>query len=498
MLRKSGILLHISSLPGQYGIGDFGIQAYKFVDYLAQSGQSLWQILPLNPVNVFCGSSPYNSYSSMAINPLFISPDNLLKDGFLIAKELAPIPKFSPNKVDYEKVSVYKDKIFSLAYKRFKSDMAKDDYQFFCQQQSFWLEDYASFMVFKRFFKEQIWTQWPKEIRDRQLDSLKQLREKLSEEIEKEKFLQYLGFKQWQGLRAYCNQKRVKIIGDIPIYVSLDSVDVWANNNIFNLDNDRKPITVAGVPPDYFSKTGQLWGNPTYRWDVLQSLGFKWWLERIKHNLALFDFIRIDHFRGLVAYWQIPSTEKTAVNGQWVQVPVNEFLSTLANNIALDTIIAEDLGVITDDVKEVMKRFGFPGMKILLFAFSGDLAKNPYAPHNHITNCLLYTGTHDNNTIKGWYKNELTPKDVENLDLYLGRKTNLKEINWDLIHLALMSVANFVILPLQDLLGLDSNARMNTPATTYSNWQWRCTDKDMAKADWDKLGVLTKIYNRVS
>ncbi|MFC1658828.1 4-alpha-glucanotransferase, partial [Candidatus Omnitrophota bacterium] len=343
---------------------------------------------------------------------------------------------------------------------------------------------------------EKVWSRWPAEIRDRKPKALEALKNELRVQIEMEQFIQYILFKQWFSLKEYCNHKGIRIMGDLPIYVQYNSADVWVNPAIFKLDKHKKPYVVAGVPPDYFSSTGQLWGNPLYRWDVLKENGYGWWLKRIKHNLKLTDMLRIDHFRGLVGYWEVPAEEQTAVNGKWVQAPAKDFLNKLIKRFPDLPVIAEDLGIITPDVKEVMRRFGFPGMKVLLFAFGDGISGNPYIPHNLVKECVLYTGTHDNNTARGWFEKEASSQEKNNLFEYLGRQIQAEEISWALIRLAMMSVADTVIFPIQDVLGLGQEARMNTPATTHGNWQWRLLPEQLTPEIAHRLLQATRLYAR--
>jgi 4-alpha-glucanotransferase len=495
--RESGILLHITSLPSPYGIGDFGPEAYKFVNFLTETNQSLWQILPLNPTDPALGNSPYSSYSAFAGNPILISPDLLVEEGLLLKSEVEDHPSFPREKVDYEAVTEYKRKILHLTYEKSENRIGKEEeFEDFCTENSFWLEDYTLFVALKEQFKGIMWGQWPEDLRDRREDAIKEWKTRLADKIQREKFFQYLFFKQWFSLKNYCRSKNVRIIGDLPIYVSYDSADVWANPQLFKLDEEKKPAFVAGVPPDYFSETGQLWGNPVYRWDVLRETRYAWWIKRIEHNLKLFDQIRLDHFRGFVAYWEVPASEKTAVKGQWVEVSVKDFFSTLSRRFVNLPIIAEDLGVITPEVIEVMELFGFPGMKVLVFAFGEDLPTSVHAPHNYVKNCVVYTGTHDNNTAKGWFQNESTQEDRERFCKYIGREVPEEEVHWEFVRLALMSVAKIAIIPLQDILGLGEEARMNLPATSRGNWMWRFLPEQLTPAIKRKLLEMTRIYGR--
>ena len=495
--RSSGILLHITSLPSPYGIGDFGPEAYKFADFLAETHQRFWQILPLNLTCTAYGNSPYSSFSAFAGSHLMISPERMVKDGFLLKTDIQSFPEFHKKKVDYTAVTKYKEKLFRLAYKKNIDNLTNHhDFQKFCNENSHWLNDFSLFISLKKHFKGAEWGHWPDELRDRQESAIKEWTENLRDHILHEKFLQYIFFNQWYSLKNYCDSINIKIFGDIPIYVNYDSSDVWAHPDIFSLDRDKSPVFVSGVPPDYFSATGQLWGHPVYNWDILKKSGYAWWIRRIEHNLKLFHLFRLDHFRGFVGYWEVPAGEKTAINGKWVKAPAEDFFKTLLKTFPHISIIAEDLGVITPDVKEIMKKFGFPGMKVLLFAFSDDLPTNPYAPHNHINNCVVYTGTHDNNTIKGWFKRELDHEGKKRLFEYLGREVSDKTVHWEIIRLAMMSVANMIIIPMQDILGLGETDRMNLPASTSGNWEWRLAPDQISPSLIKKLSEMTRIHGR--
>lgn len=495
--RGSGILIHITSLPSPYGIGDLGPDAYKFVDFLAETHQSFWQILPLTLTSPAYGNSPYSSFSALAGNTLLISPERMVKNAFLSESDISDAPHFEDSRVDYDAVIKFKETIFDTAYEKNREKLAgHHDFQKFCTDNSYWLDDYTLFISIKNHLKGIAWGQWPADLRDRKKSALKGMAVLLCEDIQKEKFLQYIFFNQWYALKNYCDSKDIQIIGDIPIYVNYDSADVWATPEIFSLNEDKEPLYVAGVPPDYFSSTGQLWGHPVYNWDIIQKSGYAWWIRRIGHTLKLFHMFRLDHFRGFVGYWQVHSTEKTAINGKWVTAPGEDFFNTLLKHFPEILIIAEDLGIITPDVKEVIKKFGFPGMKVLLFAFGEDLPTNPYAPHNHIKNCVIYTGTHDNNTITGWYKSELKPEDKNRISEYIGHEITEKTINWELIRLAMISVADMVIIPMQDLLGLGETERMNLPASPKGNWEWRLTPEQFSQFPRKKLITFTKIYGR--
>jgi 4-alpha-glucanotransferase len=493
--RGSGILLHVTSLPSAFGIGDLGPAAYRFADFLSEAGQSYWQILPLNPTIPVTSNSPYTSASAFAGNTLLISPELLVKEGFLDQNDLNCAPEF-PQLIDYEAVHGYKRNLWERAYDRFKAAGADSAYANFIKEQEWWLDGFALYNAIKNKLCGRAWSDWPEELRNREPNALRDIETRLCDEIAIEKFLQYLFFKQWGEVKRYCNRKGVQIVGDIPFYVNDDSADVWISPELFRLDERKRPVVVSGVPPDYFSRTGQLWGNPIYRWDVLRNSGYEWWVRRIAACLATADFVRVDHFRGFIAYWEVPASESTAINGKWVEAPAVDFFTTLFRKFPHLPIIAEDLGLITPDVREVMHQFGFPGMKVLLFAFGSDMPHNPYIPHNLPGNCVAYTGTHDNNTARGWFEHEATHEDRQRLFRYFGREITASEVSWELMRLLMMSSADTVIFPLQDVLGLGSEARMNTPSSRQGNWVWRFTtemfDSDIGK----RLGEMTGTYAR--
>ncbi len=494
--RRCGILLHITSLPSSHGIGDFGAAAYKFVDFLIETKQSLWQILPLNQTSTVYGNSPYSSYSAFAGNHNMISLDLLMQDGLLTKSDIESHTAFPKDRVNYNNVTAYKENALRVAYRNIHNKLAQNfEFESFCNENIYWLDDYALFVALKEHFQGVIWSDWPEDLRYRKDEVMKDWKQKLNERIIMEKFFQFLFFKQWFSLKKYCNSKNIQIIGDIPIYVTYDSADVWANPEIFKLDNAKKPTFVAGVPPDYFSATGQLWGNPVYKWDMLKETGYLWWLRRIEFNLKLFDVVRLDHFRGFVSYWEVPATEKTAVNGRWVNAPVKDFFDTLYRHFPSLPIIAEDLGEeITPEVREIMSIFGIPGMKVLLYAFGEDLPTNPFIPHNYTKYCVVYTGTHDNNTTKGWYKKEISPKDRDRIQQYLGREVTEDNIHRELIRLAMMSVANMVLIPMQDILGLGEESRMNFPATSENNWAWKLLPEQITPTLIKELTEATVLY----
>jgi 4-alpha-glucanotransferase len=494
--RRSGILLHITSLPSRLGIGDMGPEAYRFVNFLAECKQSFWQILPLNPTDPAYGNSPYNSISAFASNSLLISPELMVQDGLLAQGDVEPFPGYPKGRVDYNAAISYKKDLFYLAYERFKKTKNHDEYELFCSENARWLDDFALFAALKAHFNGHAWNEWPPEIQDRQSKALQLLKKELHENIEMEKFLQYTVSRQWFSLKGYCNQKGIQIIGDIPIYVGHDSVDLWVNSAIFRLDDTKRPYVISGAPPGYFSKTGQVWGNPLYRWDVLKEKKYDWWVYRMEHTLNLFDLVRVDHFRGLVAYWEISAGEQTAINGRWVEVPVYDFFNTLRKRFPSFPIIAEDLGFITPDVREVMRHFGFPGMKVLLFAFGEDDSMHPFLPHTYEHNAVVYTGTHDNNTVRGWFEREAQPDAKERLFRYLGREVSSQDIHWELIRLAMSSIADLAIIPMQDILGLEEDARMNRPNTGEGNWEWQLVPDQIKASVGEKLREMTETYGR--
>ncbi len=494
--RGSGILLHVTSLPSPFGIGDLGPMAYRFIDFLVDAGQSYWQVLPLNPTMPVHCNSPYASTSAFAGNTLHISPELLVEQHFLAPEDLSSVPSFPEERVDYPAVESFKRPLWEKAYERFTALGPDPSYARFCEEEAWWLDGFALFTALRGKFGGRAWSDWPAEVRDRQPEVLLAMQKELHNQVEIEKFLQYLYMKQWVALRRYCNERNIQVIGDIPIYVNDDSADVWTHPDLFKLDEGKKPTVVAGVPPDYFSRTGQRWGNPIYRWDVHKKTGYAWWIQRMASNLRLTDFVRVDHFRGFVGYWEVPAYEATAVNGRWEAAPGADFFDHLSRRFSYLPVIAEDLGVITPDVREVMTRFGFPGMKILLFAFGPDMRHNPYIPHNLPRDCVAYTGTHDNNTAKGWFEQEASPDDRKRLFRYLGREVSKDEVAWELIRLLMISAANTVVFPMQDVLGLGAEARMNTPATQECNWAWQCRSDFLTPDVAARMRELTELTGR--
>lgn len=502
--RASGILLHPTSLPGDFGIGDLGPEAYSFVNFLVDAGQTYWQILPLGPTGY--GDSPYQCFSAFAGNPLLISPEKLVEDEFLTAGQIADRPEFPSHKVDFGAVYEWKSKLLPLAYVGFQHTTSVDlrgKFETFLQENGWWLDDYALYRAIKTSQDQKPWYEWPTPLKLRESGALTVIKEKLFDEIMAEKFYQFLFFRQWGLLKEYANKHDVMIIGDIPIFVALDSADVWCNQQRFKLNADGSPRVVAGVPPDYFSETGQLWGNPIYDWDAMKADGFKWWVARVEFTLRTVDIVRVDHFRGFAASWEVPGGDETAENGRWVDVPGKELFSTLRQHLVRLPVIAEDLGVITPDVEELRDSYRFPGMKILQFAFGGD-AKNHDLPHNYTQNCVAYTGTHDNDTTVGWWLSQAgagSTRDAE--DITRERDYCLKylctdgsEIHWDMIRAVWASVADTAIAPVQDLIGIGTEGRMNLPASDSGNWYWRYQAGALTAEITERLLELTETYGR--
>jgi 4-alpha-glucanotransferase len=494
--RASGILLHPTSFPSRFGIGDLGPEAYKFVDFLKESGQQLWQVLPLGPTGF--GNSPYLCYSAMAGNPFLISPEKLRDKDLLTDEDLEAFPEFPADKVDYDRVTAAKNSLLQKACNNFKqkaSEEQKTAFEEFCATKGYWLNDYSLFMAIKEAHEGASWHTWDEAIARRQPAALEEWQEKLTDEIYYHKYLQFEFFRQWAELKQYANDNGVKIFGDLAIYVAHDSADVWAHPGIFCLDGETgKPSLMAGVPPDYFSETGQLWGNPVYRWERLQQENFHWWVLRIQSILDYVDLIRIDHFRGLQAFWAVPQGETTAINGEWIEAPGEEFFNLLDEKLGKLPFIAEDLGLIDDKVEALRDKFGFPGMKILHFAFDSG-PDNPYLPYNYNgSQWVVYTGTHDNNTTVGWFE-ERSEEARERVTRYLGFTSDWG-LHWDTIRLAMSSVAVYALFPLQDVLGLGGEAKMNKPSTAEGNWAWRYRSEMLTGEVSDRLKSLTEIYGR--
>jgi len=494
--RYCGILLHITSLPSKYGIGDMGPFAYAFVDFLNSSGQKYWQILPVNPTDGINGNSPYSCSSAFGGNPLLISPEMLVIEGFLRPSEVKTPVNLPEGKVDYAGVRVFKEKLLNSAYRNFQKKTVRGDFDRFVHDQHYWLYDFALFTVIKSVYGGRGWNEWPKALKCRQPQALEEFARRHSPDIQRAKFIQYLFFHQWHKIKTFANGKNVAIIGDIPIYVNYDSVEVWRHPSYFKMDSEGHMKFISGVPPDYFSRTGQRWGNPVYNWAQLKKVKYSWWVERITHDLQMFDYLRIDHFRGFAGFWQIPAHEKLAVFGRWAKGPAAHFFKVLAKHFKSLPIIAEDLGEITPDVIELMKKFGFPGMRVLLFAFNGDFGGNPHVPANYPANCVAYTGTHDNNTIQGWYHHEAKPHEKANIPHVLQTKFTPRNLHWTMIEVLMRSRAECVIVPMPDYLGLREEGRMNTPATKVNNWQWRMKANALSLKLSQKIARITKKTER--
>jgi 4-alpha-glucanotransferase len=505
--RSSGILLHPTSLPSKFGIGDLGETAYQFIEFLSRSGQKLWQVLPLGPTGY--GNSPYMSFSAIAGNPYLISPELLAKQYLLKEEDWADIPDFNQDSVDFDAVMPYKRKLLEIAFGRFKQGyvdqdlrhhhdlyLVQEQFKKFCYEEADWLEDYVLFMALHEQQPDFTWNNWEPAIAKREPKALQQKRKELHDQIEFQRFVQFIFFDQWLKLKQYANLRNIQIIGDIPIYVSHNSSDVWANPKNFVLDPETYEVgMMAGVPPDYFSATGQLWGNPVYNWEYLQETHFAWWIDRFRFLNRYVDIIRIDHFRGFEAFWQVEAGEETAINGEWQVAPGAELFNKLNEVMGELPILAEDLGIITPEVEKLRDDFNFPGMRVLMFAFGGG-ADNFHLPHNYLRNSVVYTGTHDNDTAVGWWQ-RASKYEKELFYKYIVGFAAGEPINWVLIRMAMAAVSVIAIVPLQDVLGLDNAARMNTPGTATGNWSWRYSDPDLLSQDLsDRLIEVTQIYSR--
>ena len=493
--RSAGILLHPTSLPGDFGIGELGSEALNFIDFLKNSGQTLWQIFPLGPTGY--GDSPYQSFSTFAGNPYLISFEKLIEEGLLSKSDLELMPPSNPNQIDFGAIYNNKFKVLRIAYENMKKSGKSviEECGSFCDDNSGWLEDYALFMAVKNYHKGVHWKEWEKEIAFRENDVVSKWKKMLLDEVGFQKFMQFKFFSQWKIVKDYANEKGIQIIGDLPIFVAYDSSDVWANKHLFTVDEKGKLETMAGVPPDYFSPTGQLWGNPLYKWDEMKKDNFLWWQKRLEKMYELVDIVRIDHFRGLEAYWEIPGDAENAIGGKWVKAPGKELFTVFQETFGDIKILAEDLGVITPEVEELRDSFNLPGMKILQFGFGEDGDQN-FLPHNHIKNCCVYSGSHDNNTTRGFFENEKQ----SNSDIYEWAQKYFNYYGDDLCYATIIaayqSVANIVVIPMQDILNLGTEARMNFPSKLGGNWMWRFTwslvDNDLSR----RYLELTKLYQR--
>ncbi len=493
-MRASGILLPIASLPSPYGIGSFSKSAYDFIDCLKEAGQRYWQILPIGPTGY--GDSPYQPFSTFAGNPYFIAPDLLINEGLLTLAECESYDFGNDSRyIDYEKIYNARFDMLRKAYQRSK-DRETEEYNEFCRNNCDWLEDYALYMAIKNSFGGISFDQWPMDIKLRKEKALDDYKNRLQDEIEFHVYMQYLFYKQWIELKSYANKNGIQIIGDIPIYVAYDSADTWSHPELFQLDEELNPTAVAGCPPDAFSADGQLWGNPLYQWEFHRSTEYSWWIKRIEASLQLYDVLRIDHFKGFDEYFSIPFGDKTAINGHWEKGPGYELFQRIEEKLGTSNIIAEDLGYVTESVQRLLKKTGFPGMKILEFAFDSRETSD-YLPHNYEKNCVVYTGTHDNDTILGWLSS-ICEEDHRMVFDYLNRNPeDASDIHWDLICLAMQSVANLCIIPIQDYLGLSSEARINIPSTVGLNWRWRLLKEDINKTLLQKIFHISVLYGRL-
>ena len=492
--RSSGTLVHPTSFPSSYGMGDLGHEAYEFINFLEETGQTIWQVLPLSPTGY--GNSPYASYSAFAGNPYLISPDKLEEKGYVTAKDLSDATLPITVEADYESSYKKKDKLYKKAFKTFCSSQSKEDLKKlkdFKKHNSYWLEDYTLFMACSISNNSEPWNTWDKSLAQRKSGALKKAKKTFADEIEYQTWLQFEFFEQWKTLKNYANSKSIRVVGDIPIFVDHNSADVWSHPEFFAVYKQGNRELVAGVPPDYFSETGQLWGNPLYKWDAIQKDGFSWWLERFKQMFGLFDAIRVDHFRGFDEYWEVKASEETAINGEWVKAPGVELFTTIKKKLGSLPIIAEDLGLMTQGVEDLRDQFNFPGMKILQFAFDSD-STNSFLPHNYPQNCVTYTGTHDNDTTIGWYN---SAPDVEQHRARVYTRSDGQEIQWELIRLGMFSVADQAIFPLQDFMNLDTTHRMNMPGTVGDNWKWRFTPNMLENVDKQRIKKMVKMSNRL-
>lgn len=493
--RYCGILVHPTSFPSPYGIGDLGRGAYDFIDFLKKAGLSLWQCLPLGPTGY--GDSPYQSFSSFAGQPLIISPDKLKELDLLTDADTANVPSWDPVKIDFGPAIAYKTELLKKAYEAFEvcsNEELLAEYQAFCEAQAYWLDDYALFMALKNLHEGKSWSDWENKYKFIKPRTRTSAEKKLAKDIGYYKFIQFIFLKQWLELKAYANENGISIIGDIPIFVSPDSADIWANKHLFQLNSKGYPKAVAGVPPDYFSATGQLWGNPLYKWKAHAEEDYAWWTNRIAHQLELVDFLRIDHFRGFEAYWSVPYGAETAIGGKWVKGPGADLFNAIQKKLGDDLpIFAEDLGIITPEVEALRDQFGFPGMKVLQFAFE-SLKEGTFLPHQfQNTNCICYTGTHDNDTTRGWYENA-SEASRDKVRRYMNVDGSI--ISWDFIRLAISSIAKYAIFPMQDLFGLDSSTRMNTPGLAAGNWAWRYESYMLTDDIAERIKYTCKLFGR--
>lgn len=495
--RSSGILLHITSLPGKFGVGDIGPEAYRFLNFLKESGHSYWQILPVNPTDGIYQHSPYSSHSAFAGNPLLISPELLEQEGLIKLSEINQPSEIRAEKVIFDAVEEFKREILDVAFGNFNNRQEEDPvYIAFLKKHDQWLENYALYQALRKKYNKANWVDWPVELRDREPEAMHTVKNELKEEIDKEKFIQYIFFSQWSLFMKQAHKAGIKIFGDVPFYVNHDSADCWANPGFFKLDEQKQPTHISGVPPDMFSKTGQLWGTPVYDWEELKKWEYAWWIERLRQNLLLFDVVRIDHFRAFAAYWEVPAGEKTAINGKWKKTPGIDFFRVVKHKFPKMPFIAEDLGVLDQPVYDLLEEYHFPGMKVLQFAFGDTNRRNPYLPFNHNFNSIVYTGTHDNNTTLGWY-NESGEEVKEHLKNYLGFKISAENVYEVLHRVALQSTCAVAIVPLQDITGLGGEAKMNIPGSNHGNWSWRATSEDIPEEKRQDLYELNELFGRI-
>lgn len=497
--RGAGVLMHITSLPSPFGTGDLGPEARKFAEFLHQSGQRYWQILPLSPTGEDQHYSPYSSASTMAGNPLLISPDLLVDDDLITPQDLKKFHVANNGTANFREASLVRDVLFEKGYRTFLSNSQKHGgFRDFCRKESYWLDDFALYTVLKALHEDKPWYEWPAPYRNRQQKALSDINRFHFDGVNKQKWMQYIFHAQWKSLKSYCSELNVQMVGDLPFYVSYDSTDVWAHPDIFKLDQRRNIKGVAGVPPDYFNSKGQLWGMPVFRWDVLKKRQYVWWVNRVRKNFELVDLLRLDHFRAFVAFWEVPAGEKTAVNGKWHRGPGAEFFKVLEEKLGKLQIIAEDLGDVDAAVYALRDEFQFPGMKVLQFAFGDNMTTSDYIPHNFTPNFVVYTGTHDNNTTVGWWLKDTGHEVRANLKQYVDEPgINQNNIHDVLGKMAFASVAKIVIIPLQDVLGLDESARMNRPASVKNNWVWRLRPGQLTNTARNKLFKWSRLYNRI-
>jgi 4-alpha-glucanotransferase len=497
--RGAGILAHITSLPSLFGVGDLGPGAKAFADFLHRSGQTYWQLLPLNPTEQGQGYSPYSALSSKAGWPLLISPEALVKEGLLKAGDLETHHLPNESSVDYQAAETVKENILTAAFDAFLqagNTTLQNDFKLFCEKEKGWLDDFALFMFLKKEHKGLPWYEWPAELKGREVTALSAVTKNAGMALQKIKWNQFIFTKQWSSLKIYCNNRNIKLIGDMPFYVSYDSADVWAAQEFFALDDNGERTGVAGVPPDSFSADGQLWGMPTFKWERMKEEGYRWWIQRLRKNMELFDLTRLDHFRAFAAYWQVPAGEKTARNGTWIPGPGTDFFRAMQKEFGELPFVAEDLGDINEEVLNLRDEFNMPGMKVLQFAFGDDMSQSDYIPHNYEKNFLVYTGTHDNNTTIGWWKTEADNKLRQRVKDYVGHDVNEQNIHSILIRQAYASVANIAVIPVQDVLGLDEKGRMNVPSSANNNWSWRLRYKEVNTGTEKLLQHLVSLYNR--